>query len=386
MSAVFQIPIGWLQLKREKLRFAVALLGVAFAVVLILMQLGFREALFNSAVRFHDALNCDVVLVSNEQAYIVEPRSFSQRRLLQARGVAGVASVTPVYLGMGSWKNPDSHGTRAIFVVGVDPAGRPLELAELNAQIGAIAQQDVALFDALSRPEYGPIAERAAAGAPLVVELNHRDIAIAGLFRFGTSFGIDGSVVTSETNFLRLFPNRQRGLIELGLVRALPGVDPNRLRDAIRARLANDVLVLTRADFRAKEIAYWDSATPIGYVFSFGVVVGLVVGGIIVYQILFADVNDHLPEYATLKAMGYSNAFLAGVVIQQAVILAAFGFVPAMGLSMLLYRISGEATRLPLEMTQERAVLVFALTVGMCVLSALMALRRVRSADPAEIF
>lgn len=383
---MFQIPIGWLQLKREKLRFAVALLGVAFAVVLILMQLGFREALFNSAVRFHDALNCDVVLVSNEQAYIVEPRSFSQRRLLQARGVAGVASVTPVYLGMGSWKNPDSHGTRAIFVVGVDPAGRPLELAELNAQIGAIAQQDVALFDALSRPEYGPIAERAAAGAPLVVELNHRDIAIAGLFRFGTSFGIDGSVVTSETNFLRLFPNRQRGLIELGLVRALPGVDPNRLRDAIRARLANDVLVLTRADFRAKEIAYWDSATPIGYVFSFGVVVGLVVGGIIVYQILFADVNDHLPEYATLKAMGYSNAFLAGVVIQQAVILAAFGFVPAMGLSMLLYRISGEATRLPLEMTQERAVLVFALTVGMCVLSALMALRRVRSADPAEIF
>jgi putative ABC transport system permease protein len=271
-------------------------------------------------------------------------------------------------------------------VVGVDPAGRPLELAELNAQIGAIAQQDVALFDALSRPEYGPIAERAAAGAPLVIELNHRDIAIAGLFRFGTSFGIDGSVVTSETNFLRLFPNRQRGLIELGLVRALPGVDPNRLRDAIRARLANDVLVLTRADFRAKEIAYWDSATPIGYVFSFGVVVGLVVGGIIVYQILFADVNDHLPEYATLKAMGYSNAFLAGVVIQQAVILAAFGFVPAMGLSMLLYRISGEATRLPLEMTQERAVLVFALTVGMCVLSALMALRRVRSADPAEIF
>jgi putative ABC transport system permease protein len=386
VSAVFQIPIGWLQLKREKLRFAVALLGVAFAVVLILMQLGFREALFNSAVRFHDALNCDVVLVSNEQAYIVEPRSFSQRRLLQARGVAGVASVTPVYLGMGSWKNPDSHGTRAIFVVGVDPAGRPLELAELNAQIGAIAQQDVALFDALSRPEYGPIAERAAAGAPLVIELNHRDIAIAGLFRFGTSFGIDGSVVTSETNFLRLFPNRQRGLIELGLVRALPGVDPNRLRDAIRARLANDVLVLTRADFRAKEIAYWDSATPIGYVFSFGVVVGLVVGGIIVYQILFADVNDHLPEYATLKAMGYSNAFLAGVVIQQAVILAAFGFVPAMGLSMLLYRISGEATRLPLEMTQERAVLVFALTVGMCVLSALMALRRVRSADPAEIF
>jgi putative ABC transport system permease protein len=121
-------------------------------------------------------------------------------------------------------------------------------------------------------------------------------------------------------------------------------------------------------------------------VFSFGVIVGMVVGGIIVYQILFADVNDHLPEYATLKAMGYSNWFLGGIVIQQAVVLAVFGFVPAVGLSIVLYRISGDATRLPLEMTQERAVFVLGLTVAMCVVSALMALRKVRSADPAEIF
>jgi putative ABC transport system permease protein len=383
---MFQIPIGWLQLKREKLRFAVALLGVSFAVVLILMQLGFREALFDSAVRFHDALDCDVVLLSNEQSYIVEPRAFSQRRLLQARGAPGVASVTPVYLGIASWENPDTHGTRAIFVIGVDPAGRPLALPEVNAQLGAVARQDVALFDELSRPEYGPVAERVRAGARPSAEVNHREIAVGGLFRFGTSFGIDGSLVTSETNFLRLFPDRQRGLIELGLVRAAPDVGAGALRDAIRARVSSDVLVLTLAEFRAKEIAYWDSATPIGYVFSFGVVVGLVVGGIIVYQILFADVNDHLPEYATLKAMGYSNAFLAGVVIQQAVILAALGFLPAVGLSMALYRVSGEATRLPLAMTTERALLVLGLTVAMCVLSALLALRKVRSADPAEIF
>ena len=272
------------------------------------------------------------------------------------------------------------------IIIGVDPASRTLRLPEVNARIDGVAKQDVALFDELSRPEYGPIAELVRSGARVVAEVNHREVAIAGLFRFGTSFGIDGTLVTSETNFLRLFPTRQRGLIELGLVRVAPGSDPARVRDAIRAQVGSDVLVLTLAEFRAKEIAYWDSATPIGYVFSFGVVVGMVVGGIIVYQILFADVNDHLPEYATLKAMGYSNGFLAGVVIQQAVILAVLGFIPAMGLSMLLYRISGEATRLPLEMTEERALLVLGLTIAMCVLSARMALRKVRSADPAEIF
>ena len=383
---MFEIPLGWLQLKRQKLRFAVALAGVALAVVLILMQLGFREAMFDSAVRFHDALDCDIVLVSNEQAYIVAPRSFSQRRLYQARGVPGVAAVSPIYFGIANFKNPVTHGSRGIFVIGIDPKSVVLRLPGLRAQAKTIELQDLVLFDAHSRPEYGPIAERVRTAARTVADVNHRELTIAGLYELGTSFGIDGSLVTSETNFLRLFPDRQRGLIELGAVRVEPGADAIAVRDAIRARVDRDVLVLTRAEFRAKEIAYWDAATPIGYVFSFGAIVGLVVGGIIVYQILFADVNDHLPEYATLKAMGYSNAFLAGVVLQQAVILAALGFLPAVGLAVLLYRVSGEATRLPLAMTGERALLVFVLTVAMCSASALLALRKVRSADPAEIF
>jgi putative ABC transport system permease protein len=383
---MFEIPLGWLQLKRQKLRFAVALAGVALAVVLILMQLGFREAMFDSAVRFHDALDCELVLVSPQTTYIVMPHSFSQRRLYQARGVAGVAAVSPVYLGIANFENPATHGARTIFVMGVDPGARVLRLPGIAEQSKTIERQDLFLFDAHSRPEFGPIAERLSRGEPMAVDVNDRGITIAGLYTLGTSFGIDGSLVSSETNFLRLFPGRERGLIELGAVRLEPGADPIRVRDAIRAQVERDVLVLTHDEFRAKEIAYWDASTPIGYVFSFGVAVGLVVGGIIVYQILFADVNDHLPEYATLKAMGYSNGFLAGVVLQQALVLASLGFLPAVGVAVLLYRISGEATRLPLVMTAERAAVVFGLTVAMCSVSALLALRKVRSADPAEIF
>jgi putative ABC transport system permease protein len=383
---VFKIPLGWLQLKKEKLRFAVALLGVAFAVILILMQLGFREAMFGSAVRYHEHLRYDIALLSPEMAFIVQPRSFSNRRLYQARGVAGVASVSPIYLALGQWKNPVSHEMRSIFVVGMEPADDALALPGVESQLARMTVQDAVLFDDASRPEFGPIAARVRSGTPVSVELNNRQIHVAGLFSFGTSFGIDGSVVTSETNFLRIFPNRQRGLIELGLVRVDPGEDSVRVRDAIRAALPRDVLVLTRAEFVAKERAYWDASTPIGYVFAFGVLVGLVVGGIIVYQILFADVNDHLAEYATLKAMGYSNAYLSGVVIQQAVILAVLGYLPGIAICLLLYRISSRATLLPLEMTWQRGLGVLALTVAMCAISALVALRKVRSADPADVF
>ena len=330
---MFEIPLGWLQLKREKLRFAVALLGVSFAVVLILMQLGFREALFKSAVRFHDALNCDIVLVSNELSFIVQPRSFSNRRLYQARGVPGVESVTPVYLGVGTWKNPDTHGVRTIFVVGLDPADRALTLAAVNDQRRSIEPEDAVIFDELSRPEYGPIAERVRAGAPVTVELNHRELQrrralpLRNLLRHRRHRDHQRDELPAPLPEPAARPDRDRPRSR-GRRARIPG----RVRDAIRALLPADVDVLTRADFAAKEIAYWDSSTPIGYVFSFGVIVGIVVGGIIVYQILFADVNDHLPEYATLKAMGYSNGFLAGVVIQQAVILAALGFLPGVAM------------------------------------------------------
>jgi putative ABC transport system permease protein len=202
----------------------------------------------------------------------------------------------------------------------------------------------------------------------------------------GTSFGLDASIVTSDLNFVRLFPFRPPGLINLGLIKLKPGFDPQVMRDTIGSELPDDVLVLTKQDYIDREIAYWDSATPIGYVFTFGVIIGLVVGAIVVYQILFSDVSDHLAEYATLRAMGYPMSFLVGVVLQEAVILSLLGYVPATGISLGLYRLAGDATRLPLEMTVERGIGVLGLTIMMCAISGLIAVRKLSTADPAEIF
>ncbi len=386
LATLARLPLGWLQLRKDKPRLLVAIAGVAFAVILILMQLGFRESMFASAVRYHEHLRYDVVLLSSETAFIVQPHPFSSRRLYQALGAPGVASVAPIYAGLGDWRNPHNGDRTSIYVVGVRPEDDPLELPGLAVPLGRTALADFVLFDEASRPDYGPIAAELRAGGPVTAELNNREVSVVGLFQLGTSFGISGSVITSDANFLRLFPFRTRGLIDFGLVRLHPGADPDRVRDALRASLPGDVLVFTRSDFIARERTYWDTYTPIGYVFAFGVMIGLVVGSIIVYQILFADVTDHLPEYATLKAMGYSDTFLGVVVIQQASILATLGYLPGVAIALGLYQTAGRATRLPLEMTWERAAGVFVLTLAMCSLSALMALRKVRAADPADVF
>ena len=386
MNALFKIPLGWMTLVHQKLRFGVALAGIAFAVILILMQLGFRSSLFESAVRYHERLRYDIAIFSADSPFIVRPQAFSNRRLYQALGHPEVKSATPVYIYQSRWKNPYDHSSRSVLTLGIEPEADVLDAPGMAEGRGAIRQQDVVLFDAASRPEHGPIAERFRAGETIFTEVNDRRIRVGGLFEMGPSFGIDGSIVTSDTNFLRLFPDRRRTQIELGLLGLQEGADPEAVRDEIDALLPDDVLVLTRADFIRREVAYWNSTTPIGYVFTFGSVIGFLVGGIIVYQILFADVSDHLAEYATLKAMGYSNAFVSGVVIQQAVILAVLGFLPGVAASAGLYRTAASATRLPLALDPERIAAVLGLTVLMCVLSALIAVRKVRSADPAEVF
>jgi putative ABC transport system permease protein len=378
--------IGWLQLRHKPLRLMVALAGIAFAVLLIMMQLGFRSALFESAVRFHERLDYDIALFSPDSVFIVRPQPFSIRRLYQALGFEGVADVTPVYIFPSVWKNPWSNERRSINTIGFPPSHPLLDLDGFAAARDRLRRQDVVLFDRGSRPEFGPVAERVAAGETVVTEINDREIEVVGLFEMGTSFGIDGTVITSEDNWLRLFPERPRNEIQLGLIRLREGSDADRVRDALATYLPDDVLVLTRRQFVERETDYWNAATPIGYIFAFGAIMGFVVGAIIVYQILFADVSEHLNEYATLRAIGFRNRFVSGIVLQQAVILAVLGYLPGVAIVWWLYGRAAAATNLPLYVTQDRAVTVFLLTLAMCAISALLAVRKVRRLDPAEVF
>jgi putative ABC transport system permease protein len=378
--------IGWLQLKHKPLRLLVALAGIAFAVLLIMMQLGFRSALFESAVRFHERFDYDIALFSPDSVFIVRPQTFSIRRLYQAMGYEAVEEATPVYIFPSVWKNPWNNQRRSINTIGFHPDDALLDIEGFDMLRERLRQQDVVLFDRASRPEFGPVADAVDAGQRVVTEINDREVEVAGLFEMGTSFGIDGTVITSDDNWLRLFPSRPRNEIQLGLVRLKAGSDIGAVRDAMDDYLPDDVLVMTKAQFVEREKNYWNSATPIGYIFAFGAIMGFVVGAIIVYQILFADVSEHLNEYATLRAIGYRNRFVSGIVLQQAAILAVLGYLPGLGAAAWLYGKAAGATNLPLYVTTDRAVTVFLLTLAMCAISGMLAVRKVRRLDPAEVF
>ncbi|MFS8805461.1 ABC transporter permease DevC [Synechococcus sp. R55.6] len=382
-----RIPLAWLQLTREKIRLLVALAGIAFACILMFMQLGFQDSLLESAIRFHVALKGEIFLVSPQSNALIAMNTFSQRRLYQALGFEGVRAISPVYVGFALWKNPETRRTRSIFVVGVDPSADLLDLPELTPdKLEEIKKADVVLFDRRSRSEFGPIPEWFESGREVVTEVGNRRVQVGGLFEMGATFGADGTILTGDLNFLRIFPQRGRGLVDIGVVQLQPGVDPDPLVRQMRALLPEDVRVLSRAEFIDMEQTYWEEGTAIGFIFGLGVGMGFIVGIVIVYQILYTDVSDHLAEYATLKAMGYTDTYLLGVVFQEAILLAGLGYIPAFALSVLLYDLTANATLLPIAMTFNRAMLVLGLAVSMCFISGAIAVRRLRAADPADIF
>ena len=200
------------------------------------------------------------------------------------------------------------------------------------------------------------------------------------------SFAADGNLITSDSTFLRLFPERQPHEIDIGLLKLKANTDIQQVRSALQARLPKDVLVLTLDQLTTREKNYWANGSPIGFIFGIGTLIGFIVGLVIVYQILYSDVSDHLPEYATLKAMGYSDNYLVSVLVQEALILAVLGFFPGFMLSTGLYLVTKSATLLPIGMTLSRALLVLVLTIIMCTASGGVALRKLQSADPADVF
>ena len=379
-------PIAWRQLIKDKTRLGIAVAGIAFANILIFAQMGFEASLFNSSTAPHRILNADLVVVNRHFESIYSVKPFSRRRLYQVLGFEGVESVSPLYIGLGNWKNPKTYRTQTILVFGTDPRTEAFKYPQINQNISELQKPDTVLFDQASLPAFGPIATLYKQNSIVETELNGVKIRVGGLFSLGTSFAAYGNLITSDTTFLHLFPNTGVSKIQLGLVKLKADADIKKISENLEAALPNDVMILTASAFEAAEKSYWEKATPIGFIFGLGVIVSFIVGIMVVYQIMYSDIANHLPQYATLKAMGYRDRYLIGVLVQESLFLAVFGYIPGVTLSLGIYRLAAYSTKLPIFMTTQRSIAVFMLTVVMCLISGATAMGKLQSADPADIF
>lgn len=387
------IPVAWLQLVYQKVRFFATLAGIAFVVILLFMQIGFRDALFESAVKVHESLDSDLFLISPQYKALTSQQSFPRTRLYQTLGFEGVKSVSEVYLQFGKLRNPENGQKFSIFVFGIDPGKTTFKISEINEQLNVIKIPDRALFDQGSRLEFGSIAKKFTQQDLVDIELapfneitTGNRLRIGGLFHIGPSFGVDGNLVVSQSTLLRIFSDRTPEEIDIGLVKLKPGSNPEQVKSTLIANLPTDVEILTLQDFIKLEQSYWDIRTPAGFAFRVMVFMGFIVGIGVVYQILYSNISSCLIEFATLKAIGHTNQYLFGIVFQQALLLAILGFIPGFFVSLGVYDATRKATQLPVALTMNQFTFVAVSVLLMCIISGTIAINKLKNADPADIF
>ena len=384
-------PLALLNLIHDRKKFLTSMAGVAFAVLLMFLFTGFKNALYDSQTQLLEKLNGEIVIINRLKENMFVPRAFARRRLYQAQAFDGVDGAYALYLSDARWKNPDTRKTRPVRVIAYNPSEPVLAIPEVLAREQDLKLPNTAMIDSRSRAELGPLE------TGVITELADREIRIVGTFSLGTDFASgNGNLIMSDQNFLRFFANRgpeeeERSFatVDIGLLRVAPSANIDALVQALSEGLPKDVLVLPMdgpTGFIARERTYWEVNTTIGFIFSLLTTMGFVVGIILVYQILYTDVADHWSEYATLKAIGYNNAYLFGVVIQEAIILSVLGFIPGLLISALFYNLGAGVTGLLFQMTLERIANIYILTLVMCLISGAVAVRKVQHTDPAEVF
>jgi len=379
------VPLAFLQLKQHPRRLLIAAAGIAMSALGILCQMGFEDSLFRSATRLFQELDADLVLISPQYQFMVLPAAFTERRLYQSLSVEGVESIASLRLGVAPFRNPLTHIDRNVYVVGVPQNARVFAPPDWQRAIADLDQPDELLFDARSRPEFGPVATLLRAGS-LRSEIAHRSVSIVGVFEMGASFSADGTVITTEEGFARLFPSRASGLIDIGLIQLKAGARADEVLQSLRAVLPNDVLVMTHDELNRREQAYWRGTTPAGFIFKTVLIVSLIVGCVSVYQILSADVAENLRQYSTLKAIGYADDYFVRLTLEKAWLLTSIAYPFGFLLAGVVYLIATHLTLVPLVMTTLRALGVYALLLATAAIAGFVAMRRLRRADPTELF
>jgi putative ABC transport system permease protein len=389
---ILNIPLAWLQLVKQKVRFFVALAGIAFVAVLMFMQIGFQDALYASATQLHKHLEGDLFLISSQYKSLTSTQSFPRSRLYQILGFNGIESVAPLYLQFAKLKNPINGRKYPIYVLGFEPVKSIFILPEIEQNFQLLKIPDQVFFDRAARPEFGPIAEYFQNNQPITMEIFSYlatvgyKIKVSGLFSLGPSFGVDGNLIVSSSTFFKIFPEHGANEVDIGLIHLQANVNPRTILATLSKSLPSDVIIMARQEFIDFEKSYWTLRTPIGFVFNLMVMMAFVVGVIVVYQILYSNISTHFVQFATLKAMGFRNKYLLNVVFQQALILAVLGYIPGFAISLGLYDIAKDATKLPIVMDFSKGLLVFTSVIFMCLTSGFFSTNKLRKVDPAEIF
>ena len=389
-------PIAWLQLKHQRNQTISGIIGIICITSILFLQVGLRNSFLEGVLQIPFNLNADILLVNSVSSSILQPVSFSSRHLYQSLADEHVAAVMPFYITGTKWKDAQHRLHRIrVNVIGIPTNNLALNLKGVAEHLNQIQPNESALFDRISRHEFKPIIEEFIARNHAIVEIQTASakeferLNVTGLFELGVNNAYDATFIVNETTFIKLFA-RDKDKIDVGLIQLKSGHNsPEIIRQVVenlKNNLPQNIHVFSKSDLIKNERIFHESNSPIGFVFTFMMMVTILISIFILYQILYVKIANNLGNYATLKAIGFSHISLVMIVIQESLILGIAGYIPGVIVSTLAFAYLADATKLLIQMEPLTAAMIFGLICLICLLSAVISLIKLQEADPIEIF
>jgi putative ABC transport system permease protein len=372
-----RIGLGLRLLVHNRLRLLIASASVAMGVIIVFVELGLLLGMLDAQSLVANLVRGDLLIMNIARVNLHRWDKIDRVRLQQAAAVPGVARVTPVYEDHVGFRDPADKRIRRIIVYAFPPDDIPFKLEDPAAVSHALKISHGFLYDRLSRPIFGKFQ----VGDD--IQIDTVPLRVDGYVSIGADIVNDGNILMSEGDWLARLPDSKP---IMGLIHLKPGAQAEAVRQHLLESLPPDVTVLTPAETTRRETLYTLRTAPVGLLFAIGMLAGLVIGTINCYQVLYNEITDHMRQFATLKAMGFSNNFLRRIILGQAVILSAAGFSTGLVVAWFADRYIAEQAMLPIRIGLGSGVVVGCFTLLMCMTAGLIAIRRVAVADPAALY
>ena len=375
MSLIFKLASR--NLLHDRLRLIATIIGIVFSIVLVTVQMGLYLGFGHMVTTMIEHAPADLWVMPQGTKCFEDPSLLDERQRFRALAVKGVAEAAPVVIGFAEWRIPGG-GTTPVFLVGSDIRGlglRPWNMVQGDSEELTIPNGvavDQTYFDRLGISGLGATAE-----------IRGQKVEVTAVTKGIRSFTTTPYVFTTIDRaraYTGVAPNKATYF----LIRVAPGTAVATVRSRLQSTLT-DVEVLTPAEFRERSRSFWLFDTGAGAALFAGALLGVIVGTVIVAQTLYSSTKDHLGEFATLRAIGSSGSYIYKVIIWQAILSAVIGFSLAAAVGVLIVKLTAESA-LPIIMTPGLTLGLFALTVVMCIASAIAAIVQVMRIDPAVVF
>lgn len=366
-------------LLQHRLRLLAALSGIAVALFLLALQISVLDAARAKVTMLYDDFNFDLAAVPDTYQFLLNFETIDRVVLDQARATGDVARAFGMNVDVVHWMQWPSKKVAYLFLVGLDDPGTFVRDPLIRNGMNQLRTSHSLLMDSYSQPDIGPLAIGTTA------KIGDERVTIAGHFKLGLFFYGEGTGIVRNTDFPRL-ADRDASKVSIGLFQLRPGVDTQRAKKDLQAIVPEHTLVFTRDELLRQERDYFLTVRPVGIMIYISMLIACLVGTVIIVQVLSTEVSNRMKEYAVLKAMGSSPAFVYGIGVAQSVLLGLGGLLPALAAGAAVLWFIEFRTHLETAVGFVLLGKMLAITLATAVCAAATVLGRVQRADPAALY